>query len=149
LLSEAQTRFDARPPESLWQLLTDLVAGLGHITELTSKPVVSLLRASIERAERRWRARATLGKPSPLPFDPSEPSELQPALARFENAVHPPGSAEVAVLLGDKTVTELPFPLRLYVLAVLIHEMSLAQRRREAEQADAQSGGEPADKERP
>jgi hypothetical protein len=148
LLGEAQTRFDARPPESLGQILADLLAGLSRIAELTSKPVMSLLRASTERAERRWDARNRLGKPSPLPFDPGEPGELEPALARFENAVHPPGSAEVAELLGDRTLAELPLSLRLYVLAVLLHEMSLDQRRREAEQADAQKSGEPADKER-
>ena len=139
-LNDARTRFDARPPESLWQMLMDLRAGLSRMAAIVSREVLDPLRASIRRAERRWDARASLGQPARLPFDPADPSELEPALARFESAMPTPGSDEIDDQLGDQTLADLPLSQRLYLPAVLIHEMSLEQRRRETEASRSTSG---------
>lgn len=141
-LKEARIRFDARPPESLWQMLMDVWAGLGRANEIVSKEVLHPLTMSVRRAERRWDARAALGQPSQLPFHPTDASELEPALARFENAL---GSTKID--LGQQTLADLPLSLRLYLLAVLIHEVSLQQHRRETEASRRTSGSR--DGERP
>ena len=140
-LNDARTRFDARPPESVWQMVMHLQAGLSRMAATFSREVLDSLRASIQRAERRWDARASLGEPARLPFDPTDPSELEPALARFESAMPTPGSDEIGDQLGDQTLADLPLSQRLYLLAVLIHEISLEQRRRETE-ASRSTGGD-------
>ena len=129
-LKDAQNRFDARRPESPWQILVDLYEGLRRMSRMLSREVLDPLSASIQKAERRWNA---LGKSARLPFDPTDPSELKPALARFENAMPTPGSNEIDGMLGDQTLADLPGSLRLYLLAVLMHEASLIERRRETE----------------
>src|SRR5215207_4000140 len=111
--------------------MLDFSTGLSRMTANLSREVLAPLMASVRRAERRWDARAVLGQPAPLPFDPNDPSELEPALARFEAAMPTPGSDEIDDLLGDKMVEDLPPSVRLYLIAVLIHEMSLDMRRRE------------------
>ena len=80
-------------------------------------------RTALERA----------GESARLPFDPTDPSELKPALARFENAMPTPGSNEIDGMLGDQNFADLPGSLRLYLLAVLMHEASSIERRRETE----------------
>jgi len=129
LLKDAQNRFDARRPESPWQILMDVYEGLRRIPRML-REVLDPLGASIQKAERRWNA---LGESARLPFDPTDPSELKPALARFEHAMPTPGSNEIDDMLGDQTLADLPGSLRLYLLAVLIHEASLIERRRETE----------------
>jgi hypothetical protein len=42
--------------------------------------------------------------------------------------------------LAGKTLAELPLSLRLYIMAVLIHEVSLDQRRREVEASQSPKG---------
>ena len=136
-MNEAQNRFNARPPQSLRQILMDLWAGLHRGTEIVSQQVLHPLVASARRAERRWKARVALGQPDRLPIDPTNPGELEPALARFEDAL---GSTHLDAQLAGKTLAELPLSLRLYIMAVLIHEVSLDQRRREVEASQSPKG---------
>jgi hypothetical protein len=129
LLNDARKRFDARPPDSLGQLVMDMWVGLGRAAGSFSG-ILKPLKASMLQAQRRWDA---LGDAAQLPLDPTNPDILEPALARFENAMPTPGSNEMDDLLGVQTFEDLPFSMRLYVLAVLLHEVSLEERRREAE----------------
>ena len=136
-LNEARIRFDVRPPESLWQILLVLWTGLHRGTEIVSQHVLHPLLTSVRRAERRWEARAALDQPARLPIDPTNPGELEPAFARFEDAL---GSADIAAQLAGKTLGDLPLSLRLYIMAVLMHEVSLDQRRREVEASQPPKG---------
>ena len=77
----------------------DLYEGLRRMSRMLSREVLDPLSASIQKAERRWNA---LGESARLPFDPTDPSELKPALARFENAMPTPGSNEIDGMLGDQ-----------------------------------------------
>ena len=136
-MNEARIRFDVRPPESLWQILLDLWTGLHRGTESVSQHVLHPLLTSVRRAERRWEARAAPDQPARLPIDPTNPGELEPALARFEDAL---GSADLAAQLAGKTLGDLPLSLRLYIMAVLMHEVSLDQRRREVKASQPLKG---------
>ena len=108
----------------------DVWTGLHRGTEIVSQQVLHPLLTSVRRAERRSQARAALGQPARLPFDPTDPGELELALARFENAL---GSTDIDAQLAGKTLRDLPLSLRLHMMAVLIHEVSLDQSRREVE----------------
>ena len=55
-LKDAQNRFDARRPESPWQILVDLYEGLRRMSRMLSREVLDPLSASIQKAERRWNA---------------------------------------------------------------------------------------------
>ncbi len=105
----------------------DICVGLSRTGTFT-KSVLQRLKASMLRADRRWEA---LGAAAQLPVDLSGPGRLESALVRFENAMPPPGSNEMSDLLGDRTFEDLPFSMKLYMTAVLLHEVSLTERRRE------------------
>ena len=141
LLEEAQLRLDSEPPSSLLETLFSFLSALQHIGDgVRTSGAARLLEASMQRADRRRKARATLGLGSDLPFDPENPDDLEAALSRFEPRIRHqcPRFAQGSRRSDARRFTP---SMRLYLLAVLLHEASLDQLQRESQQREGSRKG--------
>jgi hypothetical protein len=142
LLGAAQLRFDSRRPETLVDVLFAVASAVRAIGQaIVDSELVDCLRASMNRAQARRKAEEQLNVPSILPFDPINTGDLKAALAHFEPEMHGIGSPALTARLSNKTLADLPASERTYLMAVLLHALSLEERQREIEAEGAGSAG--------
>lgn len=144
LLREAQLRADAAPPESIFDLIVDLVQSMSFIRD-AARPAFDALSRSLARARRRAEARKAFGLDPGLPFDQTDPAKVEEAIRRFEQTV---GAGYMPPGLEGRTIDALPLSLKLYSAAVMLHVTSLQVAGQEIREATA-SGGEAAQSREP
>ncbi|MFG1285331.1 hypothetical protein, partial [Xanthobacter autotrophicus] len=133
LLREAQLRADASPPESIFDLIVDLVHSMSLMTE-AARPALDALSGSLARARRRVAARKALGLDPGTPFDHTDPAKVEEAIRRYEATV---GAGNMPSGFEGRTVQELPPSLKLYAAAVMLHVASLQVAEEENREATA------------
>ncbi|XSG81088.1 MAG: hypothetical protein ACPW61_08265 [Methyloligella sp. ZOD6] len=121
LLEEARVRADASPPDNLfeWMLYAgEMVAAMAGAV----RPAMEKISGSLERAQRRVAAREKLGLDSDLPLDLTNQDAVERAIQRYGETV---AKRRLPAEFDRLTLAELPFSLKLYVVAMLLHELSL------------------------
>lgn len=132
LLAEAQRLLDAEPPTTFLDSILDMCGTLGSFVHgLTTSPAMRSLRASLDRQARRRTARDELGIAPRSPIEPGNQEDLERAIERFEERPHQSVSDLIADLPAEMTVDEMPPSLRLYAMALILHEMALNVKQRE------------------
>ena len=133
LLAEAQRRLDAEPPQTWLDMVIDMSGILsGFLDGLATSPAMKSLRASLDRQARRRTAQEKLGIALRSPIKPGNQEDLDRAIKRFEERPHQSWSDLIADLPAEMTVDEMPRSLRLYATALILHEMALDAKQREA-----------------
>jgi hypothetical protein len=121
LLEEARLRADASPPETLFEWLLsagEMVAAMAGAI----RPAMAKISRSLDRAQRRVAARERLGLEVDLPLDLTDEAAVEEAVRRYEETV---AKRRLPPEFNRLTLADLPFSLKLYVVAMQLHELSL------------------------
>lgn len=141
LLADAQRRLDAQPPETTLDAIVNIIAELaGFAGALATAPAVQSLKESLDRQVRRHIAQDELGVSPRSPTEPGNQKNLERAIERFEARPHQSLEDLKADIPETMTVDEMPPSLRLYAMALMLHEMALDAKQREATAAQSAGG---------